>query len=135
MKITRAEIVVCSPTRNFVTLMVHTDEGIHGIGDATLNGRELAVASYLQEYCVPCLTGRDPFDIAIHNFGIQEHMPHEPLVDEVFPHAYRFSDGYMSAGDAPGLGVDIDVALAKKHPYQRAFLPVNRLEDGTMWNW
>jgi mannonate dehydratase len=31
--------------------------------------------------------------------------------------------------------ITIDVPLEKKHPYQRAFLPVNRLEDGTMWNW
>jgi mannonate dehydratase len=26
-------------------------------------------------------------------------------------------------------------ALAKKYPYQRKCLPVNRLEDGTLWNW
>ncbi len=75
------------------------------------------------------------FDIAVHNFGIQEHMPHEPLVDEVFPHAYSYADGHMYPGDAAGLGVDIDLALAGKHPYQRAYLPVNRLEDGTLWNW
>ena len=34
-----------------------------GLGDATLNGRELAVASYLQDHVLPCLTGRDPFAI------------------------------------------------------------------------
>jgi len=402
MKITEAKLIVCSPTRNFVTLIIHTDEGIYGLGDATLNGRELAVATYLEEYCIPCLIGRNPFDIediwqyfykgaywkrgpvtmsaiaaidmalwdikgkalntpvynllggksrdqimvychangtdlsdtleevhrqielgykairvqsgipgisktygvaakgekyepatrglphesswstekylnfmpnlfkavrnkfgddfhllhdchhrltpieaarfgkeaepyhlfwmedpvseelqesfrlirkhtttpiavgeifnsvydchqliteqlidylrmtivhtggitplqkiahlaevynvrtgfhgatdlspvtmaaalhfntAIHNFGIQEHMPHDPLVDEVFPHAYHFNDGFMYAGDKPGLGVDIDLELASKYPYQRAFLPVNRREDGTMWNW
>jgi mannonate dehydratase len=75
------------------------------------------------------------FDTAIHNFGIQEHMPHESLVDEVFPHDYHYSGGFMYVGDSPGLGVDIDLSLAKKYPYQRAFLPVNRAEDGTMWNW
>jgi mannonate dehydratase len=75
------------------------------------------------------------FDTAIHNFGIQEHMPHEKLVDEVFPHEYYFSNGFMYAGDKPGLGVDINLELAAKYPYQRAFLPVNRAEDGTMWNW
>jgi mannonate dehydratase len=31
--------------------------------------------------------------------------------------------------------VDIDEKLAAKHPYKRAYLPVNRLEDGTMFNW
>jgi mannonate dehydratase len=41
----------------------------------------------------------------------------------------------MHPGDAPGLGVDIDEALAAKYPYQRAFLPINRKLDGTMHNW
>jgi mannonate dehydratase len=41
----------------------------------------------------------------------------------------------MHPGDAPGLGVDIDEVLAAKHPYQRAYLPVNRLEDGTLSSW
>ena len=31
----------------------------------------------------------------------------------------------MHPGDAPGLGVDIDEALAAKYPYERAYLPVN----------
>lgn len=75
------------------------------------------------------------FDIAVHNFGIQEHMPHEPLVDEVFPHAYSYADGYMYPGDEAGLGVSVNLPLARKHPYQRAYLPINRLEDGTLWNW
>jgi len=53
----------------------------------------------------------------------------------VFPHAYSFSDGMMHPGDKPGLGVDIDEALAAKYPYQRAYLPVNRKFDGTMHSW
>jgi len=60
MKITACRVIVCSPGRNFVTLKIETDEGVHGIGDATLNGRELAVASYLGDHLVPALIGRDP---------------------------------------------------------------------------
>ncbi|HXJ87601.1 MAG TPA: D-mannonate dehydratase ManD [Candidatus Binatia bacterium] len=60
MKITDAKVFVCSPGRNFVTLKIFTDEGIYGLGDATLNGRELAVASYLTDHVIPCLIGRDP---------------------------------------------------------------------------
>lgn len=75
------------------------------------------------------------FGMAIHNFGIQEHMPHTALTDEVFPHHYTFQDGYMTPGDAPGLGVDIDEALAAKYPYQRAYLPVARKLDGTLTDW
>jgi mannonate dehydratase len=59
MNITSAEVVVTSPTRNFVTLKLTTDEGVTGLGDATLNGRELAVASYLRDHIAPMLIGRD----------------------------------------------------------------------------
>ncbi|MEM9324955.1 MAG: D-mannonate dehydratase ManD [Bacteroidota bacterium] len=62
MKITSAEVFVSSPARNFVTLKVETDAGIYGLGDATLNGRELAVVSILEDHMIPCLIGRDPFD-------------------------------------------------------------------------
>ena len=48
MKIVDAKVIVCSPGRNFVTLKLTTEDGVHGLGDATLNGRELAVASYLE---------------------------------------------------------------------------------------
>ena len=59
MRITDARVIVCSPGRNFVTLKVTTEDGIYGIGDATLNGRELAVASYLTDHVIPLLIGRD----------------------------------------------------------------------------
>ncbi|NED85486.1 bifunctional D-altronate/D-mannonate dehydratase, partial [Streptomyces sp. SID11233] len=59
MKIHAADVVVTSPGRNFVTLRITTEDGLTGLGDATLNGRELAVASYLGDHIVPLLTGRD----------------------------------------------------------------------------
>src|SRR5881409_3128149 len=59
MKINDAKVIVCSPGRNFVTLKITTEDGIYGLGDATLNGRELAVASYLADHLVPLLIGRD----------------------------------------------------------------------------
>src|SRR5437764_15264482 len=104
MKIAKAEVIVCCPGRNFVTLKITTDEGVTGVGDATLNGRELAVASYLRDHVCPPLIGRDPHrindtwqylyqggatdlspvcmaaalqvDMSIPNFGIQEYMRH-----------------------------------------------------------
>jgi mannonate dehydratase len=60
VKITAARVIVCCPGRNFVTLKIETDEGVTGVGDATLNGRELSVASYLQDHVAPCLIGREP---------------------------------------------------------------------------
>jgi len=59
MKIVDAKVIVCSPGRNFVTLKLVTEDGIYGLGDATLNGRELSVASYLQDHLLPLLIGRD----------------------------------------------------------------------------
>jgi mannonate dehydratase len=59
MKIVDAKVIVCSPGRNFVTLKIVTEDHIYGLGDATLNGRELAVASYLSDHVVPLLIGRD----------------------------------------------------------------------------
>lgn len=75
------------------------------------------------------------FDLSVPNFGVQEYMRHTEETDAVFPHSYSFDHGVMHPGESPGLGVDIDEKLAAKYPYKRAYLPVNRLEDGTMFNW
>jgi mannonate dehydratase len=82
-----------------------------------------------------CMAAALHFDLWVPNFGLQEYMRHTPETDAVFPHAYRFKDGSLHPGDQPGLGVDIDETLAAQYPYQRAYLPINRLEDGTMTNW
>ncbi len=62
-KIIAAKTIVTCPGRNFVTLKIMTDEGVYGIGDATLNGREPAVEAYLSEHVIPCLIGRDAHQI------------------------------------------------------------------------
>ena len=59
MKIVGADVFVTCPGRNFVTLKITTEDGITGLGDATLNGRELSVASYLKDHVCPQLIGRD----------------------------------------------------------------------------
>ena len=59
MTIDRADVIVTSPDRNFVTLKITTADGVTGLGDATLNGRELAVVAYLTEHVVPLLIGAD----------------------------------------------------------------------------
>jgi len=82
-----------------------------------------------------CMAAALHFDLSVHNFGIQEYMRHTAETDAVFPHSYGFENGVMHPGERPGLGVDIDEALASKYPYQRAYLPVNRKLDGTMHSW
>lgn len=82
-----------------------------------------------------CMAAALHFDVSIPNFGIQEYMRHTSETDEVFPHGYYFDKGDLMVSETPGLGVDIDEDLAAKYPYKRAYLPVNRLQDGTLFNW
>jgi mannonate dehydratase len=82
-----------------------------------------------------CMGAALHFDLWVPNFGIQEYMRHTAETDAVFPHAYTFADGELHPGEAPGHGVDIDETLAATFPYRPASLPVNRLEDGTLFNW
>ncbi len=97
----------------------HISSGFHGATD--LSPVNLAAAIH--------------FNMAINNFGIQEYMPHQDIVNEVFKINYRFTDGYLLIDDSPGTGVDIDEKVASKYPYTLARLPVNRKTDGTMFNW
>jgi mannonate dehydratase len=82
-----------------------------------------------------CMAAALHLDISIPNFGLQEYMRHTEETDAVFPHGYRFADGYLHPSEEPGLGVDIDEELAAAFPYRPASLPVNRLEDGTLHSW
>ena len=74
-------------------------------------------------------------DVAIPNFGIQEYSGYTELMHEVFPCAWSYERGYLQPGEKPGHGVDIDEDLAARHPYKPAYLPVARLEDGSMTSW
>jgi mannonate dehydratase len=93
--------------------------GVHGPTDVSPVG--LAAAIHL--------------GIAIPNFGIQEYMKHSADTHEVFRTTYSFEDGMLIPGDGPGLGVDYDEVVANSFPYQAAYLPVNRLLDGSMHDW
>jgi mannonate dehydratase len=105
-------------TADFAALY-HVRTGFHGATD--LSPVTMAAALH--------------FGLAIHNFGIQEHMQHTSLTDEVFPHHYNFEAGYMHPGEAPGLGVEINESLAARYPFERAYLPVARKLDGTLTDW
>ncbi|MFI6345717.1 D-mannonate dehydratase ManD [Streptomyces sp. NPDC050560] len=93
--------------------------GIHGPTDISPVG--MAAALHL--------------DLAVHNFGIQEYMRHAPETLEVFRTSFTFTDGLLHPSDTPGLGVGLDLAAAERFPYAPAYLPVNRLADGTVHDW
>ncbi|MGH2351123.1 MAG: D-galactonate dehydratase family protein [Chloroflexota bacterium] len=71
-------------------------------------------------------------DLAIPNFGIQEDPHFSPEIHELFRGLPGFHDGYYTTGDQPGLGIEVDEAGIKRHPYQPFFFPVIRREDGSI---
>jgi len=93
--------------------------GIHGPTDISPVG--MAAALHL--------------DLAIHNFGIQEYMPHNEQTLEVFRTSFTFDRGFLHPGEEPGLGVELDEDAAAAFDYTKAYLPVNRLTDGTVHDW
>ena len=60
MKIIDAKVFLAGPNKNYVTLKIMTDEGIYGLGDATLNNFETMTAAFLNDYLIQCLIGKDP---------------------------------------------------------------------------
>jgi len=63
MKITNVETYpVWGGARNFLFLVVDTDEGLYGVGEAGITGRELAVTGAIEHF-KPLLIGQDPFRI------------------------------------------------------------------------
>jgi mannonate dehydratase len=93
--------------------------GSHGPGDVSPIG--IAAALHL--------------DMVIPNFGVQEYMGHLDPAGEVFTPGYAYADGMLHLSDAPGLGVGFDEDAAARYPYQRRYLPVNRLRDGSVHDW
>ena len=61
-------------------------------------------------------------DLNAWNFGIQEYAIFGERTKEVFPGCPEVRDGYMWANGKPGLGIDVDEALAAKLPFkERAY--------------
>jgi len=49
-----------APARNWIFVRVETDEGITGVGEATTEYHEQAVAAMIQDHFAPLLCGQDP---------------------------------------------------------------------------
>ena len=103
-----------------MTLVIQTEDGLTGIGDATLNGRELAVASYLENHVIPCLIGKDPQDI-------WQYLYHADY--------WRRGPVTMTAIAAVDVALWDIKAKSANYPYDPAFLPTDRLLDRTVWSW
>ena len=83
-----------------------------------------------------CHAAQAHLNIWANNFGIQEFVGFgNETLNQVFKHPLSYKDGYVFLEDKPGLGVDYDEVAAANYKYKRSYLPVTRLEDGTLWNW
>jgi galactonate dehydratase len=74
MKITDVTtFIVGNPWKNWVFTRVDTDEGIHGIGEATLNGFAKTVEAAIQEL-KRFVLGQDPFDVENHTLKLAREV-------------------------------------------------------------
>jgi mannonate dehydratase len=55
-------------------------------------------------------------DITNSNFGFHEHIDYPPLVKEIFKGSAEVKNGYAWISEKPGWGIEVDEALAAKHP-------------------
>jgi galactonate dehydratase len=70
MKITAVKTyIVGNPWKNWVFTRVETDEGVHGIGEATLNGFAKTVEAAIHEL-KRFVIGQDPFDVENHTLRL-----------------------------------------------------------------
>lgn len=60
MKITDVTVYLAKEWRTFLFVVIDTDEGIYGLGEAGITGRELAVQGAIEHF-KPLLIGQDPF--------------------------------------------------------------------------
>jgi galactonate dehydratase len=60
MKITNITTYLAKEWRTFMFVVVDTDEGIYGVGEAGITGRELAMAGAIEHF-TPLLIGQNPF--------------------------------------------------------------------------
>jgi mannonate dehydratase len=73
-------------------------------------------------------------DVVSPNFGIQEFCGFNDVMREVFPGTPEQKGGYLYPNDKPGLGIDIDEALAAKYPCVNKVVEWTqaRLPDGSL---
>lgn len=71
-------------------------------------------------------------DLTNQNFGIHEHFEYPPLVQDIFHGCAEIKDGYAWISEKPGWGIEIDEALAAKHPIMDERPNEMRTPDGSV---
>jgi len=71
-------------------------------------------------------------DLTHGNFGIHEHIDYPPLVQDIFQGWAEIKNGYAWISERPGWGIEVDEALAAKHPITDEHPNEFRSVDGTV---
>jgi mannonate dehydratase len=66
------------------------------------------------------------------NFGIHEHFDYPPIVQDIFQGRVQIKDGYAWINEKPGWGIEVDEALAAKHPINDEHPNEFRTPDGAV---
>lgn len=72
MKITAVETLRIPPFENLLWVLVETDEGLTGLGEAVK--APLSVEAYVHEWCAPRLVGKDPLRIPEIRAGLDAYL-------------------------------------------------------------
>ena len=75
------------------------------------------------------------FNLWVPNFGVQEYMGYSEQMLEVSRTTGPLITAICILETNRSSGFRVYEKLAAKYPYDPAYLPVARLEDGTLWNW
>ena len=76
------------------------------------------------------------FNLATPNMLVQElpRRPGESLAD-VITSSHRWDNGWLTASDAPGLGLEVDWDGLARYPFEQTSLPLFYRQDGALTNW
>jgi mannonate dehydratase len=71
-------------------------------------------------------------DLTNSNFGIHEHFDYPQIVQDIFQGCVQIKDGYAWINEKPGWGIEVDEALAAKHPITDEHPNEFRTPDGSV---
>ncbi len=71
-------------------------------------------------------------DLTNENFGIHEHFEYPQVVQDIFQGCLEIKDGYAWISEKPGWGIEVDEALAAKHPITDEHPNEFRTTDGSV---
>ena len=124
-----------APARNWIFVRVETDAGITGVGEATTEYHEQAVAAMVEHHYAPLLEGQDPTRVtgAWQNTTLAGAVELAPLLNQQEPELNRAGTAAATLNKV-GQGVVVAVHGPIFRAYHQAHYPRQRRFVGDMLN-